>query len=348
MAAGNPYVMTVRGPIDPDRLGIAMTHEHVFCDLGCWAQSPNTLLEKELTSSPLAMEILGEVRRDALVFPDNLTLHDADDARDELADLIKMGGTAIVDCTVQGLEPRLPDLVALSAQLDLHVVVGCGYYVHDSHPPRLEHATVEGLTVELLQTISHGFEESAVRPGIIGEIGTSQPVHPREWRVLEAACNAQVASGLALFVHVHPFADGATAPEVVRFMLAHGVSPQRCNVCHMDGRLEAPYLREVLEMGVYVSFDTFGLEAYYDSIDRHSSFDADRERMLLALLAEGYERQLLLSQDVCMKMQLRRYVGQGYSHILRHTVPSLRRRGVDQRTLDTLLRDNPRRLLAVG
>ena len=52
--------------------------------------------------------------------------------------------------------------------------------------------------------------------------------------------------------------------------------------------------------------------------------------MLLMLLDEGYERQLLLSQDVCMKMQLRRYGGHGYSHILRHTVPSLRRRGVDR------------------
>ena len=163
MAAGDPHVMTVRGPIDPGRLGTAMTHEHVFCDLGCWQQTPNTLLEPERTGEPMHMGILGEVRRDALVFPHNLTLHDADDAREELADLIKMGGTAIVDCTVHGLEPRLPSLVALSEELDLHVVVGCGYYVHDSHPPHLEDATVEGLTAELLETISHGFNGSGVQ-----------------------------------------------------------------------------------------------------------------------------------------------------------------------------------------
>ena len=325
-----------------------MTHEHVFCDLGCWRLSPNTLLEEELSTSPIEMGILGEVRRDALVFHENLSLVDEDEALAELADLVKMGGNAIVDCTICGLEPKLPNLLRLADRLNLHIVVGCGYYIHDSHPAALERKTVEQITSELLTTIEEGFPDHPVRPGIIGEIGTSQPVHPREWRVLEAACEAQKVTGLPLFVHVYPMADGETAPAVVEFVLARGVVPNRLNICHMDGRLELDYLVSVLEAGVFISFDTFGLEAYYDSIDRRSSFDADRERILLELLGRGYAHQLLLSQDVCMKMQLRRYGGHGYSHILRHTVPSLRRRGVSDDTLDVLLRDNPRRLLAVA
>ena len=28
-------IMTVRGPIDPDQLGITQTHEHVLCNM-CW------------------------------------------------------------------------------------------------------------------------------------------------------------------------------------------------------------------------------------------------------------------------------------------------------------------------
>ena len=67
---------------------------------------------------------------------------------------------------------------------------------------------------------------------------------------------------------------------------------------------------------------------------------------LLRLLDAGYGRQLLLSQDICTKMQLRHYGGMGYDHILRTIVPRLRRRGVDETTLHEILVENPARLLA--
>jgi phosphotriesterase-related protein len=203
------------------------------------------------------------------------------------------------------------------------------------------------VTHELLDEIRSGIGGTSVLPGVIGEIGTGQPVTDDEWKVLEAACNAQRETGLPLFIHVYPMLDGTTAPEITQFVLDHGVLPSRVNICHMDGHMEIPYLRTVLDMGVYISFDTFGIEAYYDSIDRRSRFDAEREAALLTLLELGYAPQLLLSQDVCMKMQLRRYGGMGYSHILRHIVPSLCRRGVGADVVDQLLRENAMRILTV-
>lgn len=155
-------------------------------------------------------------------------------------------------------------------------------------------------------------------------------------------------TGLPLFTHVYPMLDGTTAPEVTQFVLDHGVLASRINICHMDGHMEVPYLRTVLDMGVYISFDTFGIEAYYDSIDRRSRFDAEREAALMTLLELGYAPQLLLSQDVCMKIQLRSYGGMGYSHILRHIVPSLSRRGVGADVVDQLLRENAMRILTVA
>jgi phosphotriesterase-related protein len=74
--------------------------------------------------------------------------------------------------------------------------------------------------------------------------------------------------------------------------------------------------------------------------------DGERLDALLRLLALGFERHLLLSHDVCTKMQLRRYGGMGYDHILRTIVPRLRRRGVDSATLHRLLVENPARLLS--
>ena len=44
-----------------------------------------------------------------------------------------------------------------------------------------------------------------VRAGVIGEIGTSDPIDPREARVLRAACAAQRETGTTLYVHLDPW-----------------------------------------------------------------------------------------------------------------------------------------------
>ena len=62
----------------------------------------------------------------------------------------------------------------------------------------------------------------------------------------------------------------------------------------------------------------------------------------------GYGHKLLLSQDVFLKMMLTRYGGFGYAYVLRHFVPRLRRLGVAEEAIRTMLVDNPRRVFAEG
>ena len=47
-------------------------------------------------------------------------------------------------------------------------------------------------------------------------------------------------------------------------------------------------------------------------------------------------------------MQLLKYAGFGYGHILRSILPRLRRRGVDEATVRKLLVENPARVLATA
>jgi phosphotriesterase-related protein len=56
--------------------------------------------------------------------------------------------------------------------------------------------------------------------------------------------------------------------------------------------------------------------------------------------------RIALGQDVCMKIRLARYGGHGYDHLLANVRPEMIERGWDQKTLDALLIENPRRLLA--
>jgi phosphotriesterase-related protein len=344
-AAG--IVMTVRGPVAPSDLGITLIHEHLFIDLQCWKLAPRTDLQREYAGKPLSMEILGEVRRDPLVFEDNLFMEDVELSLTEVLEFKNLGGQTVVDVTNRGIGQNVKALLEISERSGLHIVAGCGYYIRESHPPEVSGHSVESLADALMTDIIEGIEGSGIRPGVIGEIGTGDPVHDEEWKVLDAACAAQRESGLPLSVHVYP-AQGTTAPEVVAHILARGVSPRKVIVCHMDGNMDLHYQVEVARTGVWISYDCFGLEVYFDGIDRYRCHDSERERVLLRLIENGYTSQLLLSQDVCMKAQLRKYGGYGYDHILRHIIPSLQRRGVPDETIRLLMVDNPREALTIG
>ena len=52
-AALSGKVQTVLGPIEPDRLGITLTHEHLLIDLTCYFQMPDEASERELLLLPV-------------------------------------------------------------------------------------------------------------------------------------------------------------------------------------------------------------------------------------------------------------------------------------------------------
>jgi phosphotriesterase-related protein len=223
--------------------------------------------------------------------------------------------------------------------------MGCGWYVQRAHPPEIATLSTEALAERLLQESRDGFDETGIRPGIIGELGTSAPIHPVEEKVLRAGVLAQRATGLAINVHVAIFGGQATA--ALDILEDAGADLSRVVISHMDELPDTAYHRSVLERGAYVEFDTFGSEFYFDHDGKREASDAERIECLLRLLDEGWTKRILLSQDICIKLQLKRYGGFGYAHLLRTIVPRLRRRGVDEGTLRTLLVENPARILRV-
>jgi phosphotriesterase-related protein len=222
--------------------------------------------------------------------------------------------------------------------------LGTGFYVQPAHPAWVADATVEQLAEHMIGELTVGVAGSGVRAGIIGEIGTRSPIHPDEEKVLRAAARAHRATGAAINVHLAIFArEGQRVLD--NLLDEEGLNPARVALSHLDEQPDAAYHRGLAERGVYIEFDCFGSECYFDEDGVHEPSDAERVDALLRLLDAGFGPRLLLSQDVCTKMQWRRYGGLGYDHILRSIVPRLRRRGVDDATLRLLLVENPARLL---
>ena len=169
---------------------------------------------------------------------------------------------------------------------------------------------------------------------------------------MRAAAYAHKESGLPLSIHVSPWSvNGIPAMKILN---EEGIDPKYICICHSDGECRRDYMYQLLDTGAYLEFDNFGKEFSvldYRKIKKgiFDKFVSDwqREETLMALIDSGYEDQLLISCDVCLKMFLQEYGGFGYAHILENIVPELRMYGVSQAKIDKLLIDNPRSFLDV-
>lgn len=344
-------VMTVDGPLDPAELGATLTHEHILLDLRSYCPEPADAAARARMEAPLTLANLGEARRDPMRVRDNMLIDDRELAVAEMQRFAEFGGSTIVDVSPVGIQMTgVDEIAALCRQAGLKAVVSSAFYVRPAHPPEVAERSVESIAEQFVFEALEGIGGTGIRSGMIGEIGISQPGHPDEWKVLEAACRAQLQTGLPLCVHPYFGQRSRVAPEVARFVLERGVDPSRLNLCHMDGFMDLDFQRRVLDMGAYISFDTFGFEIYYDDAPdlNHNAHDSARCRHLMALLELGYADQLLVSQDVCTKMQYRAFGGLGYSHLLENIWPRLRGEGVPQEVLDRLLIGNPRRYMTIA
>lgn len=344
-------VRTVTGEIAADRLGIVLPHEHAFIDLRKLVPEPQAISAKVLAQDKVRMGNLGVLQRNPYAVLDNALLEDEAVIKQELLAYKKAGGSTIVDLTLRdiGRDPAL--LAELARELGLNIVAGCGYYIQASHPPDMDERTVEGIAEELVAEIRFGMDGTAVRAGVIGEIGTSAVIHPNEQKALLAAALAQQETGLGIHVHTDLWARQGL--EVVRILAGQGVPPHKICINHIDVDIHLDYLRALLHAGAIIEFDNFGKEFYADR--RHRSVlkglfarDIERVRTIKALIDEGFIRQIMVSTDVCLKTALRHYGGWGFDHMLTNIVPMLEDEGLTAAEIATLMVGNPARFLDDG
>ena len=72
-----------------------------------------------------------------------------------------------------------------------------------------------------------------------------------------------------------------------------------------------------------------------------------RLKQISELIDLGYIRQILMSQDTCMKIDLTRWGGPGYAHILENVIPLMRVYGYTEEQIRTLTVENPRVMLTI-
>jgi phosphotriesterase-related protein len=310
-AAPALQVMTVKGPIAPDALGVTLPHEHVLVDfIGADKVSRDRYNPDEVFE--VALPYLKQARG--------------------------LGCQTLVECTPAylGRDPAL--LRRLSDASGLHLLTNTGYYgaASDKYVP--EHAfreTADQLAARWIAEWKDGIGDSGIRPGFI-KIGVdSGTLSDIDRKIVTAAARAHLATGLTIGSHT---GDGAAAMDQLDVLRKEGVDWSAFIWIHAQNEPNPDVHAKAAEGGAWVEFDGVGP----DTVPRHvEAVVALRKRRLL--------RRVLLSQDAGWYHvgEPRGGKFRGYDHLFTHFLLELKNAGVLQNDVLQMTIANPREAFPV-
>jgi len=313
-------VETLRGPVEVDRLGPALMHEHVF------------------VMQPEALQNYGHVWGESY-WDEDVRIADA---VEKLRAVRAAGIETIVDPTAPGLGRFVPRLQRINAEVDLNVIVASGVYAFIELPNFLAYRSHDAIAELFVREIRVGIDDTGVkaaflkcaveRHGLVGDVP----------KILTAVAAAAVETGVPVMVHTN--AAAATGILALDALTEAGVDPSRVVIAHAGDSNDLAYLRAIADTGATLGFDRFNIE--------HFNPDARRIETLLLLLEEGYGDRIHLSHDAACFIDF--MIGDPafadeqptYLHISTKILPMLREEGISDEQIDELMVVNPRRFFA--
>ncbi len=252
----------------------------------------------------------------------------------EYKQLYQLGVRTIVDVTADGMGRNVDYADEVEKQTGIKLIHSTGFYKEPFLPSKVYEMSVNEMAECMIREIREGID-GKTKAGIIGEIGTSKnEMKPAEKRVFEAAVIAAKETGCPIYTHT---TLGTYALEQARFFEKAGIDMSRVVIGHVDLSGDLNYIRQVLETGAVVGFDTVGKNVYLE--------DKIRVRFIKELERSGLLNRVVLSMDLTRKSHLQYQGGIGYTYLFEKFLPELRRAGVSQQSMNLMLVENPKRIL---
>jgi len=316
-----PMVETVQGPVDAQDLGLTLAHEHVrFRDEAVAEQWPGRYDEQ------------AEV-----------------DAALEAVNAAKGHGVqTIVDATAMfgGRDVRFMKRVA--DQTGVRIVACTGIYSYDYLPHYFENRDVDAMAEHFVADIERGIQGTDIKAAFLKCAADAAGVTERVEKIHRAVARASVQTGTPIMAHSMPAV--ATGPRQVEIFKEEGVDMARVQIAHCGDTDDVGYIEGLIDSGVYVGLDRYGLEMYLP-IDKRNATAAE-------LIRRGHAERLTISQDFCATIDwfppeavpaieasgaVRNW---SMTLVFEEVVPALREMGVmDDAVFDTVFVQNPARWL---
>jgi phosphotriesterase-related protein len=255
---------------------------------------------------------------------------------EDLQDARRFGLAAITDLSAPGWGRDPVALRRISEQSGVAVIAAAGFY-WDPFPDIVLTGSVEALRDAMIAEVADGMGGTAIRCGVI-KIGTNRgEPGAAEERLFRAAAAAARATGAPVITHT---SSPDQASWHVRVLEDAGLDMSHVVISHMGAARDVSYLVELGRSGVFMGIDKVSFPK--------GPTNAELADLVREACEEGLERQLILSSDIARRTFLRRYGGHGYRTVLADFVPMLEARGVSAAQIETMLHDNPSRMLTLG
>jgi len=355
-------IMTVRGPIDPATLGFTSMHDHIMFNGDYLVNMhrknlPNHRFPIQMDDK-VTLENVGILHRNIFLAAGAHNQTDEEALTGEVADFKQAGGQAILEVSVPGVSLDPEANVRISEQTDVHIIACTGLYTWDSWPKEYHGLTMARHYERMMHEVSNGVGNTSVRPGHV-KIALEY-LNEDEENALRAA--AQTAKDTGLSLTVHPSSGTGDRLRILEIIKEEGLPPERVVMAHTrvvdkpsfaevmrrpeSYRVNIDLAKRMLDTGCNISkelMNTLGLELLGD----YDAGDWADMSGLVALISGGYGGQIVLGNDCCAKIMLRRFGGEGYCRLLWYTLPMLRDvAGVSDYVISQIFVENPARILA--
>jgi phosphotriesterase-related protein len=316
-----PTVETVQGPVDAQELGLTLVHEHVrFRDEAVAAQWPERYDEQlELDAALVAVNA----------------------AKDR-------GVQTIVEPTAMFGGRDVHFMKQVADQTGVRIVACTGIYSYDYLPHYFENRDVDVMADHFVEDIERGIQGTGIKAAFLKCAADAAGVTEHVEKIHRAVARASLQTGASIMAHSMPAV--ATGPRQVEIFREEGVEMSRVQIAHCGDTDDLDYIQGLIDSGVYVGLDRYGLEMYLP-IDKRNATAAE-------LLRRGHAERLMISQDFCASIDwfpaeaaevfessgaIRNW---SMTLVFDEVVPALRELGVmDDDTFRTIFTENPRRWL---
>jgi phosphotriesterase-related protein len=244
-----------------------------------------------------------------------------------------LGLRGVCDLSAPGWGRDPVALARISRAAGLPVVCAAGFY-WDPFPDFAATATVEQMRDLIIKELEVGVDDTGIRCGVI-KVGTDKgEPDARAERLFRAAAAAATATGFAVITHISTLRQAYWQVDVLE---KAGVDMGRVLISHMGMSSDIGPLVEIGARGVFLGVDKVSFPK--------GPKNPELAALVCAALDKGLAGQIILSSDVARRTMLTGAGAPSYSAVFADFLPLLRERGVTQTQIDTMMVDNPARLL---
>ena len=317
-------VESVTGPLGSDDLGVTLIHEHLkFRDDANVYEFPHLYDEDAIWAAGL----------------------EAANAA------VGIGIKTICEPTAMYGDRNIAFLERAAKESKLQVIACTGIYTYDYLPTYWESRDADAMADAFVHDIEQGIQGTEIKAAFLKCAADEPGVTENVEKVHRAAARASLRTGAPIMAHSRP--ASTTGPRQVEIFLEEGVDPGKIQIAHCGDTDDVGYIEGLIEQGVWVGLDRYGIEMYLP-MDR-------RNATTLALLEKGYADRVFLSADSCATIdwftdeaveQLMQAgaVREDWSITLVHdqVVPYLLENGATEDQMTTIFEENPKGWLGLA